>query len=117
MADQVTTVQTLRDLYGRFVNDRDWEQFHSPKNLVMSLAVETAELMEHFLWIDNEESRTVASEPATRQAVAEEIADVAGHVFCLCNSLGIDLSDAVTAKMQKNVVKYPADQYRGRHTR
>jgi NTP pyrophosphatase (non-canonical NTP hydrolase) len=116
MADQTTTVQALKDLYGQFVADRDWERFHSPKNLAMSLAVETAELMEHFLWIDNEASREVLNDPVRRAAVADEIADVAGHIFCLCNSLGLDLSDTIAAKMKKNVVKYPADKYRGRHT-
>ncbi len=117
MADQTTTIQTLRDLYRRFVEDRDWEQFHSPKNLAMSLAVEAAELMEHFLWMDNAESRQVVQDESRRSAVADEIADVAGHVFCLCNSLNIDLSDAVADKMARNVQKYPAEQYRGRYHR
>jgi NTP pyrophosphatase (non-canonical NTP hydrolase) len=115
MADAATTVQALKDLYRQFVAERDWERFHNPKNLVMCLAVETAELMEHFLWMDNDESRTAATDAATRQAVADEIADVTGLVLCLCNALGLDLSDAVAAKMQKNVQKYPAAQYRGRY--
>lgn len=115
MDDQSTTVQTLKDLFRKFVADRNWEQFHSPKNLVMSLAVETAELMEHFLWMDNEPSRTAMDDPATRQAVSDEIADVAGQVFCLCNALGLDLSQIVAAKMEKNIQKYPAAQYRGRY--
>jgi NTP pyrophosphatase (non-canonical NTP hydrolase) len=115
MADSSTSVQALRDVFRQFVADRQWERFHSPKNLVMGLAVETAELMEHFLWMDNEESRQAVLGSDTRQAVADEIADVAGQLLCLCNAIGIDLSDAIAAKMQKNVLKYPADQYRGRY--
>jgi dCTP diphosphatase len=115
MADATTTVQALKDVFRQFVADRQWERFHSPKNLVMGLAVEAAELMEHFLWMDNDESRQAVLAQEKRQAVADEIADVAGQLLCLCNAIGIDLSDAIAAKMQKNVLKYPADQYRGRY--
>lgn len=115
MADQNTTIDELKKCYEQFVSERDWEQYHSPKNLAMSLAVEAAELMEHFLWMGNEASRELLNDPATRAEVAEEIADIAGHVFCLCNSLGLDLSDTVRAKMVKNAQKYPADKYRGKY--
>ena len=98
----------------KFADDREWEPFHSPKNLAMGLAVETAELMEHFLWVDCAASREVTREPARRQAVAEELADVACHLFNLCNALDIDLSEAVQAKMVKNAIKYPVEKYRGR---
>lgn len=114
MPDATTTIADLREAWRQFVAERDWEQFHSPKNLVMGLAVETAELMEHFLWVDNEASRAVAADPAQFGEVADEIADVAGFLFCLCNALGIDLSDAVAAKMTKNAGKYPAEQFKGR---
>lgn len=115
MADSTVTVQQLKDAYRQFVAERQWEPFHSPKNLSMSLSVEAAELMELFLWMENTESRTVGNDPARRNAVAEEIADVAGHIFCLCNVLGLDLSDIITAKLRKNAQKYPAEQYRGRY--
>ena len=115
MADTSTTVQALKDVFRQFVADRQWERFHSPKNLAMGLAVEAAELMEHFLWMDNDESRQTVLSPEKRQAVADEIADVAGQLLCLCNAIGLDLGDAIAAKMQKNVLKYPADQYRGRY--
>src|SRR5271168_4684289 len=113
MADTTTTVAQLREAVHRFAEERAWGPFHSPKNLVMGLAVETAELMEHFLWVDAEASRRVTDDPKEREAIADEIADVAGHLFNLCNVLGIDLSDAMTAKMVKNERKYPAEQYRG----
>ena len=115
MADEAITVQELKDRYRQFVAERDWEQFHSPKNLVMCLAVEVAELMEHFLWMDNEASRSAGKDPVIRPAIADEVADVTGLVLCLCNSLGLDLSDAIAAKMMRNVQKYPAEHYRGRY--
>jgi NTP pyrophosphatase (non-canonical NTP hydrolase) len=114
MADDRTTLATLRQAVQRFADERDWGQFHSPKNLSMSLAVEAAELMEHFLWVDSEESRHVVHEPARLAEVADEVADVACLLFNLCNTLGIDLSDAVEQKIAKNALKYPAEKFRGR---
>jgi NTP pyrophosphatase (non-canonical NTP hydrolase) len=115
MADATTTVAALRDAVRRFADEREWQPFHSPKNLAMGLAVETAELMEHFLWVDCAGSREVTRDPSKRQAVAEELADVACHLFNLCNALDIDLSDALREKMVKNALKYPVEKYRGRY--
>lgn len=115
MPDATTTVGQLRAAWAEFVREREWEQFHSPKNLVMALAAEAAELMEHFLWIDNDASRAAMNEPGRRGEVADELADVAGVLFALCNATGIDLSDAVAAKMAKNVLKYPVEKCRGRY--
>jgi dCTP diphosphatase len=115
MPDSTTTVALLREAMARFVAERDWDQFHSPKNLAMALAVEAAELMEHFLWIDNDASHTLGRDPTQRQAIADEIADVAGVLFALCNALDLDLSEAVTRKMARNALKYPAAKCRGRY--
>jgi NTP pyrophosphatase (non-canonical NTP hydrolase) len=115
MPDSTTTVATLREAMARFVAERDWEQFHSPKNLAMALAAEAAELMEHFLWIDNDASRALIRDPRQRAPIADEIADVAGVVFALCNALGLDLSDVVADKMARNVLKYPVEKCRGRY--
>jgi NTP pyrophosphatase (non-canonical NTP hydrolase) len=115
MSDITTTVQQLREAMTGFVRERDWEQFHSPKNLVMGLSVEAAELMEHFLWIDNETSRGVVNDPAKMGEIADEMADVACYLLALSNTLGIDLSDAIRAKLVKNAVKYPADKCRGKY--
>ena len=115
MPDTTTTVAELRAGMARFVREREWEQFHSPKNLAMALAAEAAELMEHFLWIDNDASRREAADPAVRERVADEVADVAGVLFALCNALDLDLSDAVARKMAKNVLKYPVEKCRGRY--
>ena len=115
MPDHTTTVSQLREAVARFVAERDWEQFHSPKNLAMAVAVEAAELMEHFLWIDNDASRVVVRDPAKLAPVADEIADVAGLLFALCNALKLDLSAAVADKMLRNVLKYPIDKCKGRY--
>ena len=111
MPDTTTTVAELKEAMARFVRERDWEQLHSPKNLVMGLSAEAAELMEHFLWIDNEPSRQVVNDAAKMG----EIADVTCYLLALGNTLGIDLSEAVRAKLVKNAVKYPVEKCRGRY--
>lgn len=113
--DANTTVAELRKLVADFVAERDWSQFHSPKNVSMALAIEAAELMEHFQWLSTEASRELADDPQRLAAVGEEIADVVGYSFALANELGIDLASTMRAKMIKNAVKYPADQFRGRY--
>ncbi|HEX2476671.1 MAG TPA: nucleotide pyrophosphohydrolase [Lacipirellulaceae bacterium] len=113
-SDANTTVAELKKLIGDFVAERDWSQFHSPKNVSMALAIEVAELMEHFQWLTTEASRRIVDDPETLAAVGEELADVVGYSFALANELGIDVSSAMRAKMIKNAQKYPADEYRGR---
>lgn len=112
--DRTTAVAELRELIARFVAERDWEQFHSPKNLAMSLAIEAAELMEHFQWIDIAESRQVVDNPSKMQAIRDEMADVVAYTLALANALDIDISDAVGRKMVKNAEKYPAAEFRGK---
>jgi NTP pyrophosphatase (non-canonical NTP hydrolase) len=112
--DSTTTVADLKEEVRRFAAERAWEPFHSPKNLAMGLAVETAELMEHFLWVDCEASRSLIQDAAKSAAVADELADVACHLLSLSNVLAIDLSAAIQSKMAKSAVKYPIEKYRGR---
>ena len=106
MPDTTTTLAVLRDAVRRFATERDWEQFHSPKNLTMGLAVEAGELMEHFLWMEGPSSRQVTHDTARLSAVADEMADVAVYLFNLANTLDIDLSEAILAKIAKNALKY-----------
>jgi len=117
MNDRQTTVADLRQLVAAFVAERNWEQFHTPKNLSMSLAIEAAELMEHFQWLTPEESAAIARDDARRQAVGEELADVVCYALALANSLDLDLATAMREKMVKNAAKYPASEYRGRYGR
>jgi NTP pyrophosphatase (non-canonical NTP hydrolase) len=115
VADAATTVQTLKEAVRRFAAERAWEPFHNPKNLSMALVAEAAELLEHFLWVEGEASRQVVQDAARLAAVAEELADVTILALNLSNVLGLDLSEAITAKMEKNARKYPVEKYRGRY--
>ena len=115
MSDTEITIAELRRTVNDFVDRRDWHQFHSPKNLSMSLAIEAAELMEHFQWISAEHSRAVADRPDQLAAIAEELADVLCYALAMANELKLDLSEAVLQKIAKNEQKYPAGQYRGRY--
>ena len=95
MSDSTTTIEQLKQLVNDFVDARDWHQFHSPKNLAMSMAIESAELMEHFQWITAEHSREFAAKPEKLDQIAEELADVLCYALAMSNELGLDLSTAV----------------------
>lgn len=112
--DATTTVKQLRDVVEQFVNERDWHQFHAPKNISMALAIEAAELMEHFQWITAADSREIADDPQGKAAVAEELADVFCYALALANELNLDLASAFHEKMIKNREKYPAEKFKGR---
>jgi NTP pyrophosphatase (non-canonical NTP hydrolase) len=114
MTDATATLADLKGLMSKFVSDRDWDQFHAPKNLAMALAAEAAELMEHFLWIDLDASRQLVHGPE-RGAIADEMADVLGVVLALSNAIGLDLAAAFEAKMGRNELKYPVEKARGRY--
>jgi len=101
----------MRERVRAFVAERDWERFHSPKNLAMALSVEAAELVELFQWLTEEESN--APDPDRRRRVAEEMADVLWFLVRLSDRLDIDLLAAAEAKLAANAAKYPADQVRG----
>lgn len=107
MSDRQTTIDEMRRLVAQFVAERDWEQFHTPKNLAMSLAIEAAEVMEHFQWLTPAEAAALSQDPQKLSDVGEELADVACYLLALCNTLGLDLGDAIRDKMVKNAVKYP----------
>jgi dCTP diphosphatase len=115
MPDSTTTVAELKAMVNDFVSRRDWHQFHAPKNLAMSMAIEAAELMEHFQWISAEQSRRVGTDPERLESIADELADVLCYALAMANELGVDLSTAIRRKMTKNEAKYPADEYRGRY--
>jgi NTP pyrophosphatase (non-canonical NTP hydrolase) len=101
----------LRDKLREFAQARDWDQFHSPKNLSMALMVEVAELMEHFQWLTEAQSGDLA--PAKQAEVAEELADVLLYLVRLSDKLGVNLKEAALQKIEKNAAKYPADKVRG----
>jgi len=101
----------LRDALRRFAAERDWDQFHSPRNLATALAVEAAELLEPFQWLDGEKGATLS--PETRAAVEQEMADVLLYLVRLADKLDVDLAAAARAKIVKNGEKYPVGKSRG----
>jgi dCTP diphosphatase len=101
----------LKDYLRNFAAARDWEQFHNPKNLVMALGIEVAELAEHFQWLTPEEAAQIPDH--TRAEVAAEIADIQMYLVRLADVLAVDILQAVREKSVKNEAKYPADQVRG----
>ncbi|MGW8227646.1 MAG: nucleotide pyrophosphohydrolase [Gammaproteobacteria bacterium] len=102
---------TLRDRLKAFAEARDWEQFHSPKNLAMALIVEAAELLEHFQWLTTEQSEDLPADK--RREVELEMADIFIYLMRLCERLEVDLLKVVEEKIQMNEEKYPADKVRG----
>lgn len=114
MSDQTTTVGELRGEIEQFVSLREWNAFHSPKNLAMSIAIEAAEIMEHFQWYATEESIERLSDPVEYAEVREEVADVMIYLLSFCNATNIDAADAVRAKMARNEGRFPVDVVRGR---
>ena len=114
MQDATTTVNTLRERVRAFVRERDWEQFHSPKNLSMALAAESGELMEHFLWAESKASLEVARDPKKRAAIEAEVADVVIYALSFANICDIDLAAAIETKLAANAAKYSVEKSRGR---
>ncbi|WP_434212196.1 nucleotide pyrophosphohydrolase [[Pseudomonas] boreopolis] len=105
-------LQELQSAMRQFAQERDWEQFHSPKNLVMALSIEASELMEHFQWLTEAQSRTLPDE--RKAQVGTEIADVLLYLLRLCDVLQIDPADAARRKLALNAQKYPVELARGR---
>ena|SRR5258706_7691894 len=105
------SLQDLARQLEQFAKDRDWQQFHSPKNLASALIVEAGELLEHFQWISESQSRTLTSE--RRDAVGAEVADVLLYLIQLSAALGIDPIAAAQAKLNLNKLKYPVERARG----
>lgn len=105
---------SLEDISARltkFADDRDWQQFHSPKNLASALVVEAGELLEHFQWLTEEQSRALPADKRT--AIASEIADVLLYLVQLCGALGIEPVSAANEKLKLNALRYPVDAARG----
>jgi len=112
--DETTSLASLKVKVLAFAQEREWEQFHAPKNLSMALAAEAAELMEHFLWTASDASLARAQDPKRAHRIREELADVLIYTLEFANMTGIDLTAAVVEKMAQNARKYPVEKARGR---
>ena len=114
LTDSDTTLAELKARVLAFAREREWEQFHAPKNLSMALAAEAGELMEHFLWCDPEASRDIVNDPVKRQQIQEELADVVIYAIQFSNMAGMDLAAVIESKMAANAAKYPVEKSKGR---
>lgn len=109
------TVTTLQKAVRDFRDARNWRQFHSPKNLSMSIAIEAAELMEHFQWLTTEQAIQLAqTDSEAKNAMTEELADVLIYCFSLADVLGCDVAHIIFEKLAKNEQRYPVNKYHGR---
>ncbi|MDH4396889.1 MAG: nucleotide pyrophosphohydrolase [Limnobacter sp.] len=108
MSSELINVSKLEAALQQFADERDWNQFHSPKNLAMALTGEVGELVEIFQWKTEDQSRQVANDENTARAVRDEIADVLLYLVRLSSVLGVDLNEAVAHKLKSNALKYPA---------
>ncbi len=115
MTDTTTTLTVIKEKIKQFVEERDWQQYHTPKNLSMSLAVEASELMELFLWVEGEASKEVIQ--TKRDAVEQELADVGILLLNFCMRYNIDLAQAIENKLMLNAQKYPIEKSKGRATK
>jgi len=114
MNDADTTVHQLRQAVQTFVDERAWRPFHDPKNLAMSIAIESAELMEHFQWLRSEELAALRSDAAQMEQIREELSDILCYALSFANAMEIDVAAALADKLVKNARKYPAEKFRGR---
>ena len=112
--DSEVRIQELKDSIKAFAVERDWEQFHTPKNLSMAIAAEAAELMEHFLWKEGQESVDVLDVPAKHQEIAEELADIIIYALEFANITKLDVASIIREKMKTNAEKYPVEKAKGR---
>ena len=111
--DKIMTIAQLKEIIKKFADERDWSQFHDPKNLSMSIAIEAAELMEKFQFVSNQESIELAKTNKTE--IAHELVDVLSYVLSFANRCDIDLSSTLEEKMVLNRKKYPVELAKGSH--
>ena len=115
--DSTATIQSLKDLCAAFCRARDWEKFHTPKELAVGAATEAAELLALFRFKSDDEARALVADPAKREAAAHEVADALYFLLRFCDVSGIDVSEALAAKMRINELRYPVDKARGKNSK
>jgi NTP pyrophosphatase (non-canonical NTP hydrolase) len=108
-------IKQITEKIKKFRDERDWMQFHDPKNMAVSIILEASELLEHFQWKTTEEVEQYAKQ--NHAEIKDEIADIALYLFELADNLGINLIDAMEQKLKKNEMKYPVEKARGKHTK
>jgi dCTP diphosphatase len=117
ISDEHTPLAILKAAVQQFVEDREWQKYHNPKNLAMSIGIEAGELMEIFQWLSPSDARSVAADTRRGKQAAEELADVIIYCLLLASTLGLDVSSTVMGKIQNNETKYPASSFKGEYRR
>ncbi|MGD8998560.1 MAG: nucleotide pyrophosphohydrolase [Anaerolineae bacterium] len=117
MTDADTTLADLRRHVTEFVTARDWEQFHTPKNLSVAIAIEAAEMMELFQWLTDSQAEAAMEDEGERATVVDELADVLIYCLSLANALEVDVSTAILNKLERNEQRFPVEPWRGRARR
>jgi len=112
--DSEATLQDLKNRVKAFVSKRGWEKYHNPKDLAEAVCVEAAELLEAFQWSTVQEASAWRNDASKMESIREELADVLIYCLSMANALGIDVSEAILRKLEKNEEKYPAEKYFGR---
>ncbi len=110
-----TTLTELSELVADFINTRDWNKYHTPKNLAMSISIEAAEIMELFQWVTTEEaSENVHKDPSLKKALEDELADVLIYLLSMVNTCNIDIATAVRSKLSENESRFPIEMVSGK---
>ncbi len=113
MTQDVLDINELKEKIQNFAIERDWEQFHTPKNLAMALNVEASELLEIFQWLTPEQSQKLVEDPKKMKDIQDEIADIVVYAIRISSILDINIKTAITEKMKQNAQKYPVDKAKG----
>ncbi|MAI72083.1 MAG: NTP pyrophosphohydrolase [Rhodopirellula sp.] len=111
--DSDTTLREIKQMVSQFVEERDWLQYHDPKNLVMALMSEVGELADQFRWVKNTESHALAASPDHAEEVADELADIMMFAIEFASVCNIDISAAIASKLEKNAARYPVEKAKG----
>jgi len=114
MSNSQTSFEEIKSKIKKFVRERDWEQYHSPKNLSMSIAIEAAELMEHFQWLTIEESKKLLKNNKKRSEIEDELADITIFILDFCNLFNINIEKSILGKLKKSAKRYPAHIVKGK---
>jgi NTP pyrophosphatase (non-canonical NTP hydrolase) len=112
--DEEVTIAKLKEDVRNFVRERQWESYHTPKDLSVALSIEAAELLEHFLFKEPS-TEEIKEDPQLLEKIGDEMADIFIYLLSLVNTLGVDLSDTFTNKMVKNRKKYPDSEFQGNY--
>jgi len=113
MDDKTTNIADIKARITKFIKERDWTKYHNPKDIAISISIEASELLELFQWTKEQDAKEITSNPKKRQNIADELADIIIYCLSLSIAADIDVSQAISEKIDKNIAKYPVDKIKG----